>query len=116
MAGDGLKTEEIRLRRLIESRLNWSDENVYDNQPTLSANWVNIDIPTKLFTLHEAPDCIYIEKMEETPYKGLKTIKRDGGWMQYENRDAALQAQLEHFKRHKIVFHCHKKQLISSHY
>ncbi|WP_312474752.1 hypothetical protein [Neobacillus sp.] len=41
--------------------------------------WINIDIPTKKFTIHHK--CIYTDKMSETSYKGIGTLKRDGGWL-----------------------------------
>ena len=56
--------------------------------------WVNVDLPTKRFVLHN-PDCAYVDKKVETDYKGLLQIKRDGGWLSFETSAAAEQYRRE---------------------
>ena len=50
--------------------------------------WVNVDGPLKSCTLH-ALGCTYEMKKAETDYKGLRRIKRDGGWLPFDNPAAA---------------------------
>jgi hypothetical protein len=53
------------------------------NNPIL----INIDIPTKKFTIHH--QCVYTEKMKETPFKGIGELKRDGGWIKVKSLEDA---------------------------
>lgn len=50
--------------------------------------WLNVDIPTKKVTIHE-DDCRYIPK-GDSKYKKLNGLLRDGGWLNYKNREEAL--------------------------
>ncbi|ESU31902.1 hypothetical protein G3A_14195 [Bacillus sp. 17376] len=50
--------------------------------------WLNVDIPTKKVTIHE-DDCPYIPK-GDSKYKKLNGLLRDGGWLNYKNREEAL--------------------------
>lgn len=68
--------------------------------------WVNVDITTKKFTLHTTRRCRYVEGMRDTPFKGLGELKRDGGWLSYENRESALAEHAEKFAKYEVVEHC----------
>ena len=48
--------------------------------------WANIDVPTQMFTVHRS-DCIYKPKISQ--YKGVNKIERSGGWMSFEDVQAA---------------------------
>jgi hypothetical protein len=65
--------------------------------------WVNIDHPTKRFSLHRV--CIFNEKMAETPFKGVGTLKRDGGWILLENMDAAVNLYVEDYPEYEFDYH-----------
>ena len=49
--------------------------------------WVNIDIPTKKFTIHT--NCQYTDRKKETLYKGIENLKRDGGWLEVRGKERA---------------------------
>ena len=49
--------------------------------------WVNLDTVTTIWKLHHE-DCRYC-KPEETPNKGVNTMKRHGGWFQFETTSEA---------------------------
>ncbi|MEH7249494.1 hypothetical protein V7114_22260 [Neobacillus niacini] len=66
--------------------------------------WINIDVPTKKFTLHH--DCQYTEKIKETPFKGVKTLKRDGGWLQVDSLSAAENLFENSYSHYTFVEHC----------
>lgn len=65
--------------------------------------WVNIDHPTKRFSLHKV--CIYTETMAETPYKGVGVLKRDGGWLPLENKEAAEKLYKEKYSHYDFDNH-----------
>ncbi len=46
--------------------------------------WLNVDIPTKKCTLHRA-GCIYETSKQETSLKGIRQLKRDGGWLSFSS-------------------------------
>ena len=51
--------------------------------------WLNVDKPdSKKCTLH-TDKCSYILK-EETPYKSIERLKRDGGWFVFPSRREAI--------------------------
>ncbi|RPF53329.1 hypothetical protein [Aquisalibacillus elongatus] len=66
--------------------------------------WVNIDVPTKCYTLHR--ECSYTNRMCETPYKGVGKLKRDGGWIRFRNEDIALKRQQEEYEQYELIIHC----------
>ncbi|WP_147535466.1 hypothetical protein [Bacillus marasmi] len=75
--------------------------------------WINIDHPTKRFSLHKV--CIYTDKMSETPYKGVGTLKRDGGWLQVKNLQAAEDFYADYYPHYEFVNHCiptHGKKVV----
>ena len=49
--------------------------------------WVNVDKPTKTCTIHRR-ECGHVLK-SETPYKGIKRLKRDGGWFSFASAEEA---------------------------
>jgi hypothetical protein len=66
--------------------------------------WINIDIPTKKFTLHK--QCGYTEKIKETALKGVGSLKKDGGWLQVKSKSEAeilYDGGCAHFE---LVNHC----------
>ncbi|TFB22870.1 hypothetical protein E3U55_06425 [Filobacillus milosensis] len=71
-----------------------------DHQPV----WVNIDLPTKRYTVHR--ECIYTNKMCETPYKGVGKLKRDGGWIRFRNAEAAKKRLQEEYGQFELIIHC----------
>jgi hypothetical protein len=48
---------------------------------------VNIDVPTKIYTLHR-PGCKQ-KPGREPKYKGFGTLKRDGGWLTFDTEAEA---------------------------
>ena len=66
--------------------------------------WINIDIPTKKITVHHK--CTYTEKMKETSFKGIGTLKRDGGWLKVDSLKAAEQLFEEKYSHFSFVNHC----------
>jgi hypothetical protein len=44
--------------------------------------WMNIDKPTKRIVLHHLV-CRHQKAKQETPYKGIRELKRDGGWLPF---------------------------------
>ncbi len=68
--------------------------------------WVNIDKPLKKFTIHEALSCIYVAKIQESPYKGVECLKRDGGWMSFQSKAEAMHYYDENFNQYQIIEHC----------
>jgi hypothetical protein len=66
--------------------------------------WINIDVPTKKFTLHH--HCQFTEKIKETPYKGVKTLKRDDGWLEVDNMNAAENLFDNSYSQFAFVNHC----------
>lgn len=65
--------------------------------------WVNIDHPTKRFSLHKV--CIYTEKMAETPYKGVGVLKRDGGWLKLDNKEVAEKLYMSQYRDYAFINH-----------
>jgi hypothetical protein len=51
--------------------------------------WVNVDKPTKKLTIHTNLSCVYVLDKKETPYKGIEELKRDGGWISFNDEDEA---------------------------
>ncbi len=45
---------------------------------------LNINIPTKIFTIHRA-DCPYIRRIKETKFKGIGGLKLHGGWLEFNS-------------------------------
>jgi hypothetical protein len=68
--------------------------------------WANIDVTTKTFTVHGDRDCGSVSHIAETPYKGVDSLKRDGGWLSFGSRNAAMEEQRREFKNYKLIIHC----------
>ena len=66
---------------------------------------VNIDKPNKTFTIHETT-CTYAGKAAETPFKGFGTLKRDGGWLLFNDRTASVVRHDAEFSDYDIIDHC----------
>jgi hypothetical protein len=66
--------------------------------------WINIDLPTKRFTIHH--NCTYTDKMKETPFKGVGTLKRDGGWLKVGSISEADNLFENSYSHFAFVSHC----------
>lgn len=67
--------------------------------------WLNVDKPLRKCTIHQE-GCSYLPT-NETAYKGIGTIKRDGGWFNFENYCDAERFQREQFADF-ILVNCSK--------
>lgn len=79
---------------------------IIDGKERATVVWVNVDIPSKHFVFHSALSCNYVGKMEETPFKGIGRLKRDGGWLSFDDRRTALTTHVEKFEGYKVIEHC----------
>ena len=52
------------------------------------AFWVNVDKPTKTCTIHKS-ECGHVLKSETPYYKGIRRLKRDGGWLSFASLEEA---------------------------
>ena len=68
--------------------------------------WVNVDIPTKMCTIHTNRNCDYIENKCETPNKGVDELKSDGGWMRFEGIVLAKKYCAENHPDFEVSEHC----------
>ncbi|MCT8140523.1 hypothetical protein H1D32_24325 [Anaerobacillus sp. CMMVII] len=66
--------------------------------------WVNVDIPTKMFTVHT--NCTYENKKSETDYKGINRIKRDGGWLNFSSIKEIESFYSENYETFFYKKHC----------
>jgi hypothetical protein len=66
--------------------------------------FINIDIPTKKFTIHH--QCAYTKKLKETPLKGVGQLKRDGGWLQIDGLKKAESLFEESYMDFTLITHC----------
>lgn len=39
--------------------------------------WVNVVIPNKSCTIHTVSHCVYVDRKEVTPFKGVESLKRE---------------------------------------
>jgi hypothetical protein len=67
---------------------------------------VNIDIPMKKFTIHQDLSCTYVIKIQQTPYKGVNLLKRDGGWLSFETYSEAVHFYLDQYPKYQRIDHC----------
>ena len=51
--------------------------------------WINIDRPTKVARVHRPGGCVYERNKAETPHKGVGSLKRDGGWLEFPSMTCA---------------------------
>ncbi len=68
--------------------------------------WINIDIPEKSCTVHSDPNCIYVVQKKESPFKGIETLRRDGGWLRFENMEDVTRFCLDQYLQFKRIDHC----------
>ena len=68
--------------------------------------WVNIDKPTKRYVIHASRSCQYVVQKAETNYKGVDTLKRDGGWISFDSRANALARYGKQFSNFDLIDHC----------
>lgn len=66
--------------------------------------WMNIDIPTKICTIHS--NCSYVERKKETLFKGIHELKRDGGWKSFNSKEEAISYHTEKYLDYKLIVHC----------
>ncbi len=50
----------------------------------MSNFWLNIDIPTRICTVH-SDKCSFVKKIMETMFKGVGELKRDSGWLKFKS-------------------------------
>jgi hypothetical protein len=77
-----------------------------DDVPFKKSNpvFINIDIPTKKFTIHH--QCVYTNKMKETSFKGIGQLKRDGGLLQIGGLKEAENLFEERYRDYTFITHC----------
>lgn len=68
--------------------------------------WVNVDKPTKRCVIHADPECIYVIRKGETPFKGVGEIKRDGGWLKFSAIKEAQSFCRSKFPSFSVSVHC----------
>ncbi|MBD3182498.1 hypothetical protein GF312_09415 [Candidatus Poribacteria bacterium] len=66
--------------------------------------WVNIDKPDRKCTIHR--NCAWVDKIKETPFKGIGEIKRDGGWRSFETETDSENYCKDFFGNYRIIKHC----------
>lgn len=64
--------------------------------------WINVDIPDRLCTVHKASCGLILH--EDTPLKGIRKMKDDGGWYDFASIEEAeswsmLNYRLYQFKK-----------------
>lgn len=64
--------------------------------------WVNVDKPTKTCTIHADEGCTYVKDRQETPFKGVGELKRDGGWISFNSVDEARNWCQSKYTRYEI--------------
>jgi hypothetical protein len=50
--------------------------------------WLNVDKPNNFYKLHNE-SCVYAVP-NETEYKGIEEMRRDGGWFKFDTYDEAF--------------------------
>ena len=75
------------------------------DEDSISMIWVNIDKPLKSCTIH-ASNCTFVLKKQETKYKGVGKIKRDGGWLPFESLEDAYNFCREEYPDFTVSRHC----------
>lgn len=68
--------------------------------------WIEIDKPTKQITYHFKDDCADVQKKEETEYKGVGEIKKDGGWLEFSDLSEVIEYYKEKRPDFAIFQHC----------
>jgi len=94
---------EPELRQLIElamSSLGWQRNELEGKA------WVNIDFPLRRYTIHQNLACTLLRKREQTLYKGVGVLLRDGGWLMFPNTEEAMEFHNAQYPHYEIVEHC----------
>ncbi|MEK3853456.1 hypothetical protein [Cytobacillus sp. FSL H8-0458] len=68
--------------------------------------WVNIDKPTRTYTIHKAGTCTYVIQKKETKHKGIGKLKEDGGWLPFESMDYVNKFIGDKFSKYEMKQHC----------
>ena len=68
--------------------------------------WVNIDKPTQRCTIHTNGKCGFLNNRRLTPYKGLGTLKKHGGWLKFDGIVLARKYCKKNFRGYKLIEHC----------
>lgn len=92
--------------RLLSSINGTSIENTEIRWSSDILVWINIDIPLKTCTVHSEPYCIYVEQKKESPFKGIETLRRDGGWLKFENMEDVTRFCINQYPQYKRIDHC----------
>ncbi|HBV89351.1 MAG TPA: hypothetical protein DEF42_22490 [Desulfosporosinus sp.] len=66
----------------------------------------HVDKPLRTCTLHTDDSCIYWIKKGETSYKGLGHLKRDGGWLSFNDEKEAVVYKETSFPKYQLIDHC----------
>jgi hypothetical protein len=94
---------ETELRELIEhalASLGWER-----NEQTGSV-WVNIDIPLKKYVIHWQMNCAFLGKNDQSSYKGVGILLRDGGWLPFDTLQEAQDFQNIQYANYENLEHC----------
>lgn len=100
--GESYSGSRVKWLETIYQSINVSAHNQIEDQPV----WINIDIPIKGCTLHTNLHCNYVENKKESLYKGIETLRRDGGWLMFENPKEAYRFCHDQYPNYKLVDHC----------
>jgi hypothetical protein len=84
------------------TEIRWDSKNYSNDNPA----WLNIDIPSKVCTVHSILQCTYIERKKETPLKGIDSLRRDGGWLRFDNLEEANRFCRDQYSGYKLFVHC----------
>ncbi len=68
----------------------------------MSKYWLNVDIPTKICTIHRS-NCPFTRRIKETDVKGIGRIKIRGGWLQFNSIDEIREYFEANFNTKKYV-------------
>jgi hypothetical protein len=65
--------------------------------------WLNVDISLKTCTYHGDDSCSFVFEKRGTEFKGLGTLRRDGGWLQFDRYYSASRFHKEHLNDFKLI-------------
>ena len=68
--------------------------------------WINVDIPIKQIVYHANDECSSVSGREETQYRGVGEIKRDGGWLQFSDLSEVIKYHKEKYPDFAFLQHC----------
>jgi hypothetical protein len=87
---------------LENTEIRWKGTNHSNDNPA----WLNIDIPSKVCTVHSILQCTYVGQKKETPFKGIDLLRRDGGWLRFDNLEEANRFCRDQYSVYKLFVHC----------